>query len=286
VEGDFTPPTGHVFRVERVRGAAWYAKYRLPDGRQIQKKLGPAWTGRGRPPAGYFTKRLAEDWLRSVMEEARRGTLPGLVRTGATFADAAAEYQRYIEQDRGRKPSTLRGYRSAIEAHLLPAFGTRPVESVGTEEIEAWIATVGNSPRTRNKLLILVHGVLGRARKIYRLSGNAAAEVEKFPQPRGVDIDVFAPEEVWALVRAASSDQDAAIYLTAAFTGLRMGELLALRWRDVDFAGQTVRVRASYYLGVLTTPKSGKVRAVPLALDVATALAQIGRREHLVLKQA
>ena len=38
------PPTGHVFRVERARGPAWYTKYRLPDGRQVQKKLGPAWT--------------------------------------------------------------------------------------------------------------------------------------------------------------------------------------------------------------------------------------------------
>jgi len=36
---DLAPPTGHVFRVERVRGPAWYAKYRLPDGRQVQKKL-------------------------------------------------------------------------------------------------------------------------------------------------------------------------------------------------------------------------------------------------------
>lgn len=46
-------PTGHVFRMERKRGPAWYwyAKYRLPDGRQIQKKLGPAWTDRGRPAA-------------------------------------------------------------------------------------------------------------------------------------------------------------------------------------------------------------------------------------------
>jgi Phage integrase, N-terminal SAM-like domain len=63
------------------------------------------------------------------LDQARRGTLPGMVRTGATFADAAAEYLRYIEHDRGRKPSTVRGYRSAIAAHLLPAFGELPVAS-------------------------------------------------------------------------------------------------------------------------------------------------------------
>jgi integrase len=278
----FQPPTGHVFRVERARGPAWYAKYRLPDGRQVQKKLGPAWTERGRPPAGYFTKRLAEAWLREVLDEARRGTLPGLVRTGATFEDAAAEYLRYIEHDRGRKPSTVRGYRSAITAHLLPAFGTLPVEAVTAEVIEQWVAGFGGSVRTRNKLLIQLHGILGRAKKVYGLRVNSAAEVEKFPQRRSGDIEVFSPEEVWSLVRAAASEQDAAVFLTAAFTGLRMGELLALHWRDVDFAGNTVRVRASYYLGQLTTPKSGKVRAVPLAPDVATALAQLGRREHWV----
>jgi integrase len=275
------PPTGHVFRVERKRGPVWYAKYRLPYGRQVQKKLGPAWTDRGRPPAGYFTKRLAEDWLRDVLAEARRGTLPGLVRTGATFADACAEYLRYIEHDRGRKPSTVRGYRSAIEAHLLPVFGSMAIEAVTTEEIEHWVAGYEGSARSRNKLLIQLHGILERARKVYRLPGNAARDVEKFQLRPSGDIQVFSPEEVLALVRAAASQQDGAIYLTAAFTGLRMGELLALR-RDVDFTGQTIRVRASYYAGQLTTPKSGKVRAVRLAPDVATALAQIGSREHWV----
>jgi len=260
VTGELRPLTGHVFRVERARGPVWYAKYRLPDGCQVQKKLGLAWTERGRPAAGYFTKRLAGDWLRSWLEEARRGTLPGLVKTGATFADATAEYLRYIEHDRGRKPSTVRGYRSAIQAHLLPAFETMAVEDVTTAEIERWLAGFVGSVRSRNKLLIQLHGILERVRKAYGLSGNAAADVEKFPQRRSGDIEVFSPEEVWALVRAASSEQEGAIFLTAAFTGLRMGELLALRWRDVDFAGRTIRVRASYYAGQLTTPKSGKVR--------------------------
>ncbi|HEY1509851.1 MAG TPA: site-specific integrase [Solirubrobacteraceae bacterium] len=250
--------------------------------RQVQKKLGPAWTERGRPAAGYFTKRLAEDWLRSLLEEARRGTLPGLVTTGATFADAAAEYLRYIEHDRGRKPSTVRGYRSAIRSHLLPAFGTMAVEDVTTAEIERWLAGFVGSVRSRNKLLIQLHGILERARKAYGLSANAAADVEKFPQRRSGDIEVFSPEEVWALARAASSEQDTAIFMTAAFTGLRTGELLALRWRDVDFAGTTIRVRASYYAGQLTTPKSGKVRAVPMAPDVAAAIAKLGRRDDWV----
>src|SRR5436305_1810984 len=110
--GVLQPPTGHVFRVARARGPVWYAKYRLPDGRQVQKKLGPAWTERGRPLAGYFTKRTAEAWLSDVLDLARHGTLPGQVRTGATFADAVAEWLRYIEHDRGRKPSTVAGYRA------------------------------------------------------------------------------------------------------------------------------------------------------------------------------
>lgn len=56
--------------------------------------------------------------------------------------------------------------------------------------------------------------------------------------------------------------------------------MLALRWREVDFAGNAIRVRASYYAGQLTTPKSGKVPAVPMAPDVALALARLAGREH------
>lgn len=87
-------------------------------------------------------------------------------------------------------------------------------------------------------------------------------------------------EEVWALGRSADSEQDAAIYLTAAFTGLRRAELAAQRRRDADFAAQAIRVRSSYSGGAMTTPKSGRVRGVPMAPEVAEALARLGRREH------
>jgi integrase len=245
----------------------------------VQKKIGPAWSERGRPPAGYFTKRTAEAWLRSVLDEARRGTLAGLVRTGATFADATAEWLRYVEHDRDRKPSTVAGYKAIVRSQLLPTFGELPIEAITPAMIERWLGSVERAASTRIKALVLMHGIFQRARKVWGLPANPVADVEKPPLSRSGDIEVFSPEEVHALVRAAASRQDAALFLTAAFTGLRRGELLALRWRDVDFTGSVIRVRASYTAGQLTTPKSGKVRSVPLAPDVAAALAKLGQRE-------
>jgi integrase len=268
-----------VFRVDRRRGPVWYAKYRLPDGRQVQRKIGTAWGERGRPPEGYYTKRTAEDWLRDVLAQARRGELPGMVRTGSTVADAAAEYLRYIEHDRGRKPSTVQGYRWIVDAWIVPSLGELRLEDVTSAQVEAWLAGLERKPSTRRKALVLLHGIFQRARKVHGLPGNPVADVEKPPLTRAADIEVFSPEEVWSLVRAAEGEQDAAIFLTAAFTGLRMGELIALRWRDVDFARAVLRVRASYAGEALTTPKSGKARAVPLAPDIAQALARLGDRE-------
>jgi hypothetical protein len=57
---------------------------------------------------------------------------------GATFAEAAEEWLRFIAQDRERKPSTIRDYRSVLNAHLLTAFGDRELESITVEEIEVW----------------------------------------------------------------------------------------------------------------------------------------------------
>lgn len=117
---------------------------------------------------------------------------------------------------------------------------------------------------------------------MWRLPRNPATDVERPRYRVSDDVDAFSPEEVHALVRAAGSEQDAGLYLTAAFTGLRLGELLALQWRDIDFTGQAIRVRRSYNVhGGVGTPKSGKVRGVPLVPDVAAALARLGKRELL-----
>ena len=273
-------PTGHVYRVERKRGPVWYAKYRLPDGRQVQRKIGPAWTGRGRPSDGLLHE-AHRTRCGSTTSCIRRDAVscPGMVRTGATFADAAAEWLRYIEHERARKPSTIADYRSAVKAHLNPAFGELPLEQVTTETIEAWrtrkLREGELSRRSLQKLVVLLNGIFRRARKVWKLPTNPVAEVERLSVSKRPSIDFYSPEEVHALVRNAADEQDGAVFLTAALTGLRMGELLALRWRDVDFAASSVRVVANYTAGQLGTPKSGLGRVVPLVDDVPRALARL-----------
>jgi integrase len=128
-----------------------------------------------------------------------------------------------------------------------------------------------------------------RATTIRLPARNPAADVEPIRNTYSGSFDFYSPEEVWALVRAAetpksdeptdteiaTAKQDAAIFLTAAFAGLRRGELVALRVRDVDFDNRTLRVEGSYALGGLKTPKSGKVRSVPMASEVEKALASL-----------
>jgi integrase len=273
------PISGHVFKRKGKRGVVWYAKYRLPDGSQQKKRLGPAWTEKTAPPDGYFTKGKAQTHLDELLRQARDGSLPGMVKTGKTFADATAEWLAYCENVRDCKPSTMRDYRNMVRV-LDREFGRRKIESITTEDIDLWVSGYGGSNRTRQKYLVCLGSIFKRAMKVYGLPRNPADLVERPRVRRAAKIDVLRPEEVLALVRAAESEQDAAIFHTAAFAGLRMGELLALRWRDVDFTRRTIHVRENWTQGETTTPKGGTERAVPMAEEVAERLARLDQRDH------
>lgn len=273
------PISGHVFKRKGARADVWYAKYRLPDGRQQKKKLGPNWTQKTTPPEGYFTKASAQAHLDSVLAQARVGTLPGMVKTGKTFRDGTEEWLAYCENVRDCKATTLNDYRTMV-AVLDREFGSRKIESITSQEIERWITGYPGSNRTRQKYLVCLGSIFKRAMKVYGLPTNPVDVVERPRVRKPATIEVLRPEEVMALVRAAENEQDAAIFHTAAFAGLRMGELLALRWRDVDFTRRTIHVRENWALGQTTTPKGGGERAVPMADEVAARLAKLGQRDH------
>ena len=259
--------TGSVTKVERKRGPVYYAKLRLPDadGTQVQRKLGPAWTRRGRPPAGALTRRMAEDALNELITEANRGTLVAtrLPADGRTFADAVAEWLRYVEHDKQRRPSTLRDYRSAAHGCLLPQLGAdTPLEQITTRTIDQCrerLLADGQGRRSVQKTLVLLHGILARAKRLEWIDSNPAENAERVSITRSGDIpNVLSPEEVLAVAGAAGSEQDSAMILVAAFTGLRLGELRGLRFADVDFALQRILVRGNYVQGTVRPSEVGE----------------------------
>lgn len=269
--------------VERVRdGAVFYAKLKLADGTQPQRRLGKVWMKRTRPPDGYLTRGMAEARLAAIL--AGDDPLVNLAPTRVTFGRACDEYLSYVEDDRKRRPSTVRDYRNTVNAMLRPAFGeSTPMEDVTTVDVDAFrerLVRDGKlSPRTINKSLVLLHGVFKRAQRQHGLARNPVAAAERQPERRSGDFTVLDPGEVALLASCASNAQDAALFTVAAFTGLRLGELLALRWVDVDFAKRIVHVRRSYVLGREDSPKSHRVRSVPLIDQAAIALDRLSRRE-------
>ena len=137
---------------------------------------------------------------------------------------------------------------------------------------------------------------------IYDRTSDQIAEVETFEQ---VGLAHDEAEEIAALARAAASglhrdpsrpaisddeqrerrladEQDAALYLVAAATGLRLGELLALRWRYVSFERETITVAFALSGGRIESPKWGKTRTVPLIPQAAAAFEQLSKRGRFV----
>ena len=270
--------------IEGARGPVGGPSTGSRDGRQVQTRIGPAWTGRGRPPAGYFTRRTAEDWLDAVLVAGARRHAAG---RGADGRDVRRRGRGVPALPRVTTASaSLRRCATTarcIRNHLLPAFGDWRLEDVSAEAVERWArdarrATARSRTGRRARSSPIFHGAHGaRAHASGSCRSTRSRDVEQ-PAHGALagEIDVFSPEEVLALVRAAEDEQDAAIFLTAAFTGLRQGELVALRWRDVDFAGSAhPRAAPATRTGALTTPKSGKVRSVPMAPAVAEALARL-----------
>jgi integrase len=273
--------TGHVKLVERKRGPTFYAKTRV-GGHQTTRLIGPAWLKRGRPPEGHFTRAMAEVKLVEIIDH------QGAAGSGRhTFGDATREWLRYLEQERPTAATTLRHNGSAVRARLLPFFGEHtPVGEITTERIDAYrvdaLVERELAPSTVQRDMCNLSGVFHRAKRKHWIATNPYDDVERVRTVASGDFNVLAVEQLEATARAARDAQEAALIRVGGYTGLRQGELRALRWRDVDFATATVHVRRNLPAhGQEKVPKSKVVRSLPLIDQAAAALDALTRRGYL-----
>lgn len=239
---------------------------------------------------------------------------------GVTFREVAHAYLEWLEKVRGAKPSTLRSHRSdlaepgtpykrgnSIKAgHIMAGLGDTPATKVTTAQVDAVlnaVAATGVSPRTVNRYREIIVAIFsfGIQSSRFNLPTNPGIRSDRRrPQAPGALI-FFTPEEIEALARALAAgvhrearpyhesrlpqqaledQQDSEAVRIAAYTGLRLGELLALRWRDVDWAGSALTIERAVSAGHEGTTKSGKVRRVPMADQAAAALERLSHRDH------
>jgi integrase len=249
---------------------------------QVRRRIGPK---RTEGSSDGLTRAQAEKRMREMMGEVKPA---GGVSEALTVAELGRRYLAHLERA-GRKLSTRTAVESCLRVHLQPFFGERPVGSVRHEDVVDLMALMeraGVGPKS-------IRNYIGTLSALYRFamhprrrwaSVNPCDGVELPAVPDHVGVRYLELDQVDALVSHAQAGAyealDRALYRTAAMTGLRLGELIALRWRDVDWPSSAVRVRANFVLGEFGAPKSRRsTRSVPMADDVAAELERFYRAQ-------
>jgi hypothetical protein len=211
---------------------------------------------------GQMSRREASDILSQRLVEA--GKAP--VRSRVTFETLANQWQATVLPM--YKPSTQKNHRHILRKHLMPRFGEKAVADVTRQEIQACVAHLtlaGYAPKSIDHMHDVLSAILRTAVKWGHLSDNPA---------RGVDLPTLKPvKPKWVLTTTqASAVLDALPPLArtmaglALMTGLRRGELFALRWKSVGLEERHLTVEEAVYEGAFGTPKtSAGLRRVPLS---------------------
>jgi integrase len=181
----------------------------------------------------------------------------------------------------GAKQTSVRAYRSALAKWFMPALKTRSLDRITISDIEHAMRRMreaGRSDKSIRNYVGVIRALFNFATDKRRrwTSRNPAADVDLPKIPTYSEIRYLTSDEVWLLVEHAQTGPfqhiDQAMYLTAAMTGMRIGELQALDWHAVDFVHARIRVRRTWdrKTKTFTTPKSRRSeRSIPMPDVVA-----------------
>lgn len=240
---------------------------------------------------GFATKRAASDALDALRQEMRGGR--GVDPNRITFGDYLAKrWLPHLEADQRLKPTTKASYRNAAK-HLVRHVGDVRLAELRGDDLDAVQAALADaSPSLRHKVHVTAHKSLKDAVRWRYVGFNAASDATPPPQGRS-EPKAWTPAEVGRFLDVASEDRWAALWRLAATTGLRRGELVGLRWSDVDLDRLELTVARSAttvdHAVVVTTPKSGRSRTLSIDPDTAAVIRAHRRRqaeEYLLLGES
>lgn len=239
-------------------------------------------TGRRRQLKKTFeTKRDAERWERETRAAIDRGDY--LEPSTATVA----EYLRqWLGSVANLRPATRDRYERVVRNQLIPPLGAIPLAKLTPLHVQHFYAGLladGLSSTTVALYHGILHHALDQAVK-WRLIPRNVCDAVDAPRPQNPEMRTWTPEQARTFLAATADDSLAAFWRLALNTGMRRGELLALRWDDLDLDRATLAVRRTLTRGadglVFGEPKtrSGK-RAIALPASCVTALREHRRRQ-------
>ena len=243
-----------------------------------------------RAAAERTVRALAHDWL-SWLEQVW-GAKPSTIKD---YSFLLREPGEPFKRGAGTSPG-----------RIMKAFGDRPADEVTTAEVSRFLRALdkeGLTPRNVNKHREVLAAIFtyGCRADTLELPRNPVLGTDKRRQAPPAALDYYEVEEVEALARVCEAGQhrepreifdegeldarrqedrqDAEAFRLLFYTGLRLGEMLVLRWGDVNLDGRLLAVRRGLSAGVEGLPKGGRPRIVPLPMPAVHALARLGTRE-------
>jgi len=258
---------GHI----RKRGKSWAVV--VDVGRDESGQRRQRWQG------GFTTKKEATEALTDILGRVQQGAYvePSKQTVGGFLA-------QWLDSTRASvKPTTWATYEALTRGLIAPALGTVPLQRLTASQINGFYADLlasgrrdgkgGLSPRTVHHVHALLHKALSDAVRWQVLTRNVAAQATPPRQQAHGDLRTWTPEELRAFLGHVEGDRLHGAYVLAATTGLRRGEVLGLRWRDLDVAAGRLSVTQTLvsvkYAVTFSTPKTAKGRR-SVALDAAT----------------
>lgn len=248
--------------IKRLPNGRWEASYRDPSGRERIKR--------------HRTRGDADRWLTAIKTELHRGDFvdPRLGRS--LFSRWATEW---LDTSAHLKPKTRVDYEAMLRVHVLPTFGDRPVASIQQADVRRFIAdrvAAGAAPGTIRAARKVLRLVFVTAHSSGAVRANPCDGVKVPPSPKAEM--VFLDADQVELLAATIDPRYATLVRLAAYTGLRAGEIGALRIGRVDLAAARITVAESVtevqgHGLVFGEPKTFERRSVTLPTFLAEDLA-------------